>query len=196
MQARSVEVSARFLDETREFSVTAYALDSDNLIIRDSDFFNIDGQSTISRGVEFSVSQTLSEHWTVRAIGSIADHQYSNDLLVDDININGKQVDTAPKVFGSAFVDWQASQRLRTSLEIQHIGSYYLDPTNEHEYPGHTLLNARVGYQLGEQWALSLRALNLANRRFAERADFTSFTDERYFPGEPRSVFAEIRRTF
>lgn len=196
VQARSVEVSAHFSGQSREIFVTAYALDSDNLIIRDSDFFNIDGQSTISRGVEFSVSQTLSERWTVRAIGSVADHQYSSDLLVNDININGKQVDTAPKVFGSAFLDWRASQRLRTSLEIQHIGSYYLDPSNEHEYPGHTLLNARVSHQLGEQWALSLRALNLANRRYAERADFTSFTDERYFPGEPRSVFAEIRRTF
>jgi len=196
VQARSIEISARFIGQSRELFISAYALDSDNLIIRDSDSFNIDGQSTDSRGVEFGVSQTLGEHWTVRAIGSVADHQYSSDLLDSDININGNQVDTAPKVFGSVFLDWRASERLQTSLEVQHVGSYYLDPSNEHEYPGHTLLNARASYQLAEQWALSVRTLNLANRRYAERADFTSFTDERYFPGEPRSVFAEIRRTF
>jgi len=38
--------------------------------------------------------------------------------------------------------------------------------------------------------------LNVADQRYAERADFTSFTDERYFPGEPRSVFAEARYRF
>jgi len=196
VQARSVEASARFVGAVSEISVTAYYLDSDNLIIRDSDFFNVDGQSTRSTGLEFSITRSLNDNLRLRAIGSLANHQYSSDLVLDGVNINGKQVDTAPKVFGSVLIDWQLSERLKTEWELQHLGAYYLDPSNQTKYPGHSLLNARASYRVDQAWTLSMRALNLADRRYAERADFTTFTDERYFPGEPRSIFAEIRRTF
>lgn len=196
VQARSIEATARYLNDSTQVSVTAYYLDSDNLIIRDSDFFNVDGQSTRSRGFELGLNQKLSHRWGLRAIGSVADHQYSSDRFLGDTNINGNQVDTAPKLFGSLFLDWRVSDRLSVEWELQHLSQYYLDPNNEHEYPGHTLLNMRATYGLSEDWTLSLRALNLSNQRYAERADFTNFSGERYFPGEPRSVFAEVRRIF
>lgn len=196
VQARSLEASARYSRDATQLSLTAYYLDSDNLIIRDSNFFNVDGQATRSRGIEFGLSHKLGEDWALRAVGSLADHQYATDRFVDEANINGNQVDTAPKIFGSVFLDWQVSERLSAEWEFQHMGSYYLDPGNQHKYPGHTLLNARAKYVVNDQWSFSLRALNVSDRRYAERADFTNFSGERYFPGEPRSVFAELRHTF
>ncbi|MFT6100078.1 MAG: outer membrane receptor protein involved in Fe transport, partial [Arenicella sp.] len=179
-----------------QFSASLYRLELDNLIIRDSSFFNVDGQSTLSQGVEFSLQQALSETWSWRAVGSYVQHEYTSDLIVGDRNFNGNTVDTAPEFFGSLFLTWQATAQASVEMELQRVSSYFLDPSNDNEYEGHTLVNTRANYVLDEHWAFGLRLINLTDQRYAERADFTSFTDERYFPGQPRSVFAEARYRF
>ncbi len=201
VEALSLEFGARYQSDTIDFSASIYRLESDNLIIRDSSFFNVDGQSTLSQGIEFSYSQQLASsgvgaQWTWRMVGSFAKHEYRSDLIIGDVNINGNRVDTAPNFFGSAFLTWQASEKSSIEWELQRVNRYFLDPENANEYPGHTLLNARANYALNPHWGFGLRVLNITNTRYAERADFTTFTDERYFPGEPRSVFAEARYTF
>jgi outer membrane receptor protein involved in Fe transport len=196
VESVSVELSAQYRADSLQFSASLYRLDIDNLIIRDSSFFNVDGQSTLSQGVEFSLQHALSERWAWRAVGSLAKHEYTSDLIVDDRNFNGNTVDTAPEFFGSLFLSWQANDQANVELEVQRISSYFLDPSNDNEYEGHTLVNARANYALGEHWAFGLRLLNVTDQRYAERADFTSFTDERYFPGQPRSIFAEARYRF
>ena len=88
------------------------------------------------------------------------------------------------------------NQKLDVELEVQRVSRYFLNPENTSEYSGHTLANVRADYQIDDKWDVALRVLNLADSRYAERADFTTFTDERYFPGEPRSAFAEVRYSF
>jgi outer membrane receptor protein involved in Fe transport len=196
VESVSAELTARFQSENLQFSASLYRLDIDNLIIRDSSFFNVDGQSSLSQGLEFSLANTLNDNWSWRAVGSFADHKYTSALIIGGRNFNGNTVDTAPKFFGSFFLNWQVNPNADLELEVQRVGSYFLDPSNDNEYEGHTLLNARANYALNEHWGFALRLLNLTDQRYAERADFTSFTDERYFPGEPRSVFAEARYRF
>jgi len=195
VQAKSAEVSARYINDSLSWSASLYQIDSDNLIIRDSNFFNVDGQKTRSRGLELDMSHTVNERWSWRLLANFADHVYASDRSVDDVNIRGNQVDTAPRRFGSLFVNWQANTKLGLEAEWQHIGRYYLEPANLSDYPGHSLLHLRASYSL-DDWRINLRLLNAANKRYAERADFSSFTEERYFPGEPRSLFAEVRYTF
>jgi len=196
VESVSAEFTARYQSENMRLSASLYRLDIDNLIIRDSDFFNVDGQSTLSQGVEFSLEQTLSEKWSWRAVGSFADHEYTSDLIIGGRNFNGNTVDTAPEFFGSLFLTWQANSKTSVEVEVQRVGSYFLDPSNDTDYQGHTLINVRTDFVYGDHWGFALRVLNVADERYAERADFTTFTDERYFPGEPRSVFAEARYRF
>ena len=196
VESLSAQLSAQYQTEVFSLSLSAYVMEIDNLIIRDSDSFNVDGQSTRSEGVEFSLNHTLSPQWSWRAVGSFADHEYSSDLIIDGENFNGNQVDTAPVFFGSAFISFKASEASSIELEVQRVVSYFLSPDNQSSYPGHTLLNARANYQHSEHWSISLRLLNLTDERYAERADFTTFTDERYFPGEPRSAFAQVSYQF
>lgn len=196
VQATTIEAGVQWQAQRSLLGINIYTLDQRNLIIRDSDQFNIDGQRTDSVGLEINAKHQLSERWSARIVATFADHQYDSDLVLEGANINGNEVDTAPSFFGSAFLAWQANSVLFAELEIQRVGSYFLDVQNQSDYPGHTLLNLRGHYQASDNINISLRALNLANRSFAERADFTTFTDERYFPGEPRSFFAEIAWSF
>ena len=82
-------------------------------------------------------------------------------------------------------------------MQWQGIGSYYTDIENVHRYEGHDLLYMRMRHQLNPRLNLGLRINNLANVDYAERADFSSLAGgDRYFIGEPRSVFGDIRYEF
>lgn len=196
VEAKSVEVAAIYSGEYFNFNVSVYRLETDNLIIRDSNFFNIDGQSTLSKGIELSLGKTLSSQWSVKGVGSFAKHEYRSDLFVNNQNIRGNRVDTAPEFVGALFFEWSLNEKISMELEVQKVSKYFLEPSNNHSYPGHTLLNLRGHYDLSKRLRLSARVLNLADKRYAERADFTQFTDERYFPGESRSLFFDATFRF
>ena len=196
VEATNIELGVRYQSESARWSLSAYRLDIENAIIRDADFFNVDGNETRSEGLELDVDWQLTDALNLRLAGTLADHQYASDQLLGGVNINGLQVDTAPKSAGSVRLDWQATDKTQLAIQLQHLAKYYLEPTNQFEYEGHDVINLFARYQLNEHWSLSARLLNAADERYAERADYTSFTDQRYFPGEPRSLFVSIRRDY
>jgi len=73
-----------------------------------------------------------------------------------------------------------------------HVGRYYQDPQNQHEYEGHDLLHLRTHWRLSERTLLSARIMNLTDEDYAERADY-GFGNDRYFIGTPLSVFLGIQ---
>jgi len=196
VEATNFEFGGNYATDSLELSFSLYTARQTNVIIRDSDFFNVDGNRIDSRGVELSLAHNINEYWSWRVVGGWSEHKYASDQFSGGVNINGNEVDTAPNLAGSAFLEWQPKPSMSAELQLQHVSDYFLDPENLSDYPGHTLLNLRASYQVSDRWQTSIRVLNLANRNYAERADFTSFTDERYFPGEPRSVFASFEYQF
>lgn len=196
VRATHVEAGVKWTTHISQLSLSFYQIRQSNVIIRDSDFFNVDGQKIDSTGVELNFKLSLGQGWSTRLVAAYAEHKYASDQQIGGLNINGNLVDTAPKLTANLLFNWQANDKLSGQLEIQHIDDYYLEPQNLFGYPGHTLVNLRGQFQLNEQWSLSLRLLNLGDKLYAERADFTSFTDERYFPGARRSLFAEVRWQF
>jgi iron complex outermembrane receptor protein len=72
------------------------------------------------------------------------------------------------------------------------VGRYFVDAGNANEYPGHDLLNLRVGWSFRDNWSTTLRLNNVTDRAYADRADF-AFGNYRYFPGRGRTVFVEVR---
>ena len=196
VSAMHVELGGDWTNDNTQLSFALYQIQQRNVIIRDSDFFSVDGQRIDSKGLELALRHKLNDKVSIRTAASYAEHKYDSDQLIGDVNIRGNLVDTAPKFIANASLNWLINARLSTQVEVQHTSKYFLDPENQHQYPGHTLLNLRAQYQINDHWTTALRLLNAGNRVYAERADFTSFTDERYFPGEPRSVFAELKWQF
>jgi outer membrane receptor protein involved in Fe transport len=58
------------------------------------------------------------------------------------------------------------------------------------------LWHLRLQQQLNEHWQLGLRLLNVADTDYAERADYSGFDGDRYFVGEPRSLYVDISAQF
>ena len=189
VSANNIEAGFIYRSGALDFAFTVYQLDQTNVIIRDSDFFNVDGNRIESKGLEMALKNTLSDSLRLRMAATIAEHKYATDQITNGININGNTVDTAPKRQLNTALIWSPTDRLSAELELMHVSEYFLEPENLRTYPGHEVLNLRADYQMNDRFSIFARLLNANDKRYAERADFTGFTGERYFPGAPRSFF-------
>lgn len=187
----SIELGLRGQANNWQYSVAAYWMEKDDVIFQDSQRHNISGASTLHKGIELAASWTPSQDWYANLNASYARHTYDSSIAISTTDINGNEIDTAPRYTGSVQIGRYFYAGSRFELEWVYLGSYYTDPENQHSYPGHQLINMRVDWQLSHAWKLALRMNNLADKDYADRADY-GFGQARYFIGEPRSAFVEI----
>jgi iron complex outermembrane recepter protein len=179
------------------YDLSVYYMLKDDVIFQDADRQNISGAKTRHYGAELSINYRFLEDGYFRLDGTVARHKYDSriNLLGSNGDIKGNDIDSAPRVFGSSRLGWQLSpaqeRDARVELEWVYMDSYYLEPDNEHEYDGHSLLNLRFAGNFHPRWRASLRLTNLLDEDYAERADY-GFGNYRYFVGQPRGAYLEI----
>ncbi len=169
--------------------LVVYRMRKRDVLFRDAELFNRAGGGTRHEGLEAELGWPLGSALTLELNASFARHRYDRGFLPAGINLEGLDVDTAPRRFGGARLRWRDGEGPTVELECLWTGGYYLEPQNLHRYPGHELFNVRVRAALGARLTAYLRVLNLTNRAYANRADYTAFGGERYFPGAPRSLY-------
>lgn len=175
------------------YSLAAYRMEKDDVIFQDSDRQNISGASTKHTGLDLALAWSSDSHWFATLNASYAKHTYDSNMAISDVDISGKDIDTAPRYMGSMQVGKAFQRAGKAELEWVYMGSYYTDPENEHSYRGHRLLNLRWQWQATPGWQLGVRINNILDEDYADRADF-GFGQDRYFVGEPRTGFIEITR--
>ncbi|NQX88124.1 MAG: TonB-dependent receptor [Halioglobus sp.] len=198
----SVELGFRgYIEDRFRYDMATFYMEKKDVIFQDSNRRNVSGAKTRHYGAELGLDITLTEHWSLGVDGIVASHTYDNSvpLFGTSDNIKGNDVDTSPKAFGSAHLDWDFShltgRASRAELEWVYLDNYYLEPQNEHEYRGHSLFNLRVTSTLTQRFSAGLRITNLLDKDYAERADF-GFGDYRYFVGQPRGAYLEVSYQF
>ncbi len=198
----NIELGLRgYWRENTRYDTAVYYMHKDDVIFQDANRRNVSGAQTRHYGVELAVDYLLSENWSLGADANYASHTYDNrvELLGSTGDIKGNDVDTAPKVFGSARLGWDfstlAKRNSRAELEWVYTDSYFLEPQNEHEYHGHSLLNLRITSDLTPRWSAGLRLTNLLDEEYAERADY-GFGEYRYFVGQPRGAYLQVSYQF
>ena len=134
--------------------------------------------------------------WYAELAATIADHRYASaiELIGSSGDIEGNRIDTAPEHFGSARIGADTvlgMHPVKAELEFVWMDDYFVDPNNENSYDGHSLWNLRVDMQATPKIKARIVATNLADTRYAERADF-GFGNYRYFVGEPRSAVISL----
>ena len=132
---------------------------------------------------------------------SYARHTYEANVAPQGVRVllDGKDIDTAPKLTGNAKLNWQINNNSNLNLEWVHMDPYYTDESNNFKYEGHDLLNLRYQYDSQENWYASARITNLLDTDYAERADVNAFSDfsgDRYFVGQERSLYVTLGSRF
>ncbi len=190
--ARSIELGWRASFDTIEMDANIYRMRKSDVIFQDANRYYVTGAKTRHQGFELKVSSKFSGPWNADLAASYGSHEYANDpgYLGVSQAIVGNAIDTAP--------EWMASARVRytkaawqAELEAIYLDRYATEPTNSNWYPGHTLINLRATRPLSQQWNMSLRVMNVTDADYAERADY-GFGNERFFVGEPRSLFLTL----
>ncbi|PAT35002.1 hypothetical protein CK620_03450 [Vandammella animalimorsus] len=129
-----------------------------------------------TRGLELEAKAELGRTSFVHASLTLLDARItaSNgpELGQRPVNIPGRTA--------SLWLDHALSPQWRMSLGLRHTGSTHADPANTVRVPGHTLMDAALRYRFGsggshdsasgERPSLTLRASNLADRRYVSCA--------------------------
>lgn len=179
-----------------DYTASLYYMNKENEIITNSARENLNGSHTKHRGLEFGAGYDISDTLQVRGVVNLASHTYENSIISGGFDIDGNDLDTAPNTFGNLRLQWRPTTAILAELEWVNMGEYYSNPENTASYDGHDLLNLRAQYQLNERVSLYLNILNVTDEDYAERADWTTFTDDRYFVGEPVRAFFGINWDF
>ena len=192
-RVRSIELGWRHEDARLATSLAAFAMRKSAVILRESNGFNVDNGRTRHEGIEYELRWRAFPDLTVSSSGALARHRYDFSRSIDggEQVIAGRDVDTAPRQQHRLAVDWRPTPSLQAEVEIAVLGPYFLDAANERTYPGHAVANLRASWRLSSAWKATLRLRNLADRRYADRADFAQ-GDYRYFPAAGRSLYVAL----
>jgi iron complex outermembrane receptor protein len=165
----------------------------DNVILRDSNGFNVSDGRTTHQGLEYQLDWGPVDWLTATVGGTYARHRYDFAQAIDggETIVRGNDVDTAPRQLLRAALQAQPAPAIAAEAEWLVVGEYYVDAGNRRRYPGHELLNLRARWDFAPRWSAALRLDNALDRAYADRADY-AFGSYRYFPGRPRALFAEL----
>ena len=196
----SFEIGARgsALDGRLVYDVAAYWMEKENFFFRDSDGLNVPNGSTEHAGIEASAALELTTAFSVSGSASWSDQTYTFDRITSsgtETIRDGNEIDTAPEWLANVSLDWKATEAIKLSLNVDHVGEYFVDPANTTIYPGHTVLGARGAWVFAEGTEVFLIVRNLTDERYADRADL-AFGNDRYFPGEPINATLGMRKKF
>ena len=156
----------------------------------------VNAGETRHRGVEVSLGLEATRDLVVTAGYTYGRHAYEQWVIsTTGTNYSGNEMDVAPRHFGSARLRYTPAFLGGGDLvaEVSRMGWYYMDPADSHYYTGHTLLNLRGSWVLLHRATLFARVMNATNKRYAERATFTTARGEEFSPGLPRTLYLGVQ---
>lgn len=181
-----------------DFDIAAYWMEKENFFFRDSDGLNVVDGSTRHVGLEAAATLRIDDRLSVGGNLAWSDQEYTFDrpvVAAQERITSGNAIDTAPEWLADARLDWVATEAVKLSLTVEHVGEYFTDPANTVTYPGHTVFGARAGWTITDSLEASLILRNLTDEAYADRAD-VAFGNERYFPGEPLNATFGLTKKF
>jgi outer membrane receptor protein involved in Fe transport len=155
----------------------------------------VNAGETRHRGVEVTLGLEAASDLVFTAGYTYGRHTYERWEPSATSSFSGKEMDVAPRHFGSARVRYTPAflHGGDLSAEVSRMGWYYMDPANSHYYAGHTLLNLRGSWVLFNHTTVFARLMNATNAHYAERATFTTARGEEFSPGLPRTLYLGVQ---
>jgi outer membrane receptor protein involved in Fe transport len=192
-QIDGLEVGVKASTGAWQAELAAFDMRKRNVILRDSNGFNVSNGRTTHEGIEYQLAWSGLDWLSASVGGTYARHRYDFNRVIEggETIVKGNDVDTAPRELLRAAVTVRPVAAVAIEAEWLSVGEYFVDASNARSYPGHELLNVRANWAFAPGWWATLRLTNALDRAYADRADF-AFGSYRYFPGRPRALFVEL----
>lgn len=179
--------------------VSVYELKGRNEIVSvkldDGSFINQNAGKTSHKGIEFGLLAIPLKDLSFRFGGAYSEHRFV-EFVEKGTEYNGNQMNNAPRWMYNSEIWYKPSfvKRLRIGAELQHIGSYFVDPLNTAKYDGYNVINLRAGYRFKglEFW---VNVLNASNNYYSYVTSRSSFGYS-YQLADPRNINLGISYDF
>ena len=193
-EINSTEFGLRGVSDKLHYEAVIYYMTKKNFFFRDASGLNVTDGKTSHQGFELGVNYDLSDSINLAINYSYGLHEYEFDRQSSGV-VKGNEIDTAPEQLANTRLSWLPTTNTKLELEWLHMGDYYLDPANEHEYEGHNLWQLRGAMKINAKVDLFARIENLTDEKYASRADY-AYGSYRFFGGQPRAFHFGVNVNF
>ncbi|MBM4232482.1 MAG: TonB-dependent receptor, partial [Gammaproteobacteria bacterium] len=171
-------------------SVALYRARKTDVILRDTNGFNVSGGRTRHEGLEYELDWPVFAGLRVRTSGTWAHHRYDFSRVIEggETIVAGRDIDTAPRSIHRLAVELRPQTGLAIEIEARRTGAYFTDAANQRRHPAQVALRLNARWQVADEIGLNLEIENPTDQRLADRADYAQ-GDWRYFPARGRSVY-------
>lgn len=177
-----------FLDGKGSFTLSAYRLVKQNLFTQTTPGGAIDqvGQRS-SQGIEASVDVELPAGFGFSANGTVLDANF------DDFDgFVGNTPAGVPESSANVELRWAGSSPLSARVNLRYVGRRFTDNANDFRVPSYTVVDLGASYTLTPNVTLSASLQNLFDEDYA----FSTYGNEQWILGRPRSVDVALRASF
>jgi iron complex outermembrane recepter protein len=200
IQARNIELGVRGQLGSVNYTFSIFDLEKsdDVLSYRDpvsGDTLATNNGKTTHKGAELGLSAALTNTLTLNGAFSYIKHEYDDWIARvggTNIDFSGNEIESAPRFLGNVSLDYKPGflNGGIASVEWVKMGRYRMDQANTHgqTYDGHDLFNLRASYFANKSWEIYGRLMNVADKRYAESAAFSS-GERQFAPGMPRTGY-------
>lgn len=181
-------VKGLFMDGRGSLTVAAYRLVKQNLFTQTVPGGAIDqvGQRS-SQGIEASLDLDLGAGIGLSANGTVLDANFD-----DFAGFVGKTPPGVPETAANVELRWTDGGRFSTRANLRYVGRRFTDNANAFRVPAYTVFDLGASYALTPNLALDVRVYNLLDEDFA----FSTYADEQWILGRPRSFDVAVRASF
>ncbi len=181
------------------YEAVAYVLQKEDDLLSQRDAGGVVVQTnngkTRHKGIELGLGRQFATQWRLDAAASYAIHRYvdwSGTGTAGAFDYSGNEIESSPRLLSNLRLTWLPAAGTFAQLEWVRLGSYFIEASNlQGKYAGHDLLNLRISHQLDRRWAVFARVTNLADKRHADSAQFSSGV-AMYSPGLPRAGYVGL----
>ena len=188
-------VKASFLDGRGSFTFAGYRIVKKNLLVRDPN--NLTSTTPLqvgqrsAKGLEASLTLDLPQGFGIEANGSVLEAKF-DEFNAGGVSYNGNTPPNIPETPANLWLRYDATERLQARAGLRYVGRTFSDNANTFRVPGYAVVDAGVSYALTDNIALSVRAYNLFDKDYA----VTTYNDEQWLLGRPRSIDVALRAGF
>lgn len=185
-------VKASFLDGHGSATFAAYKIVKHNLLVQrttTSPILQVGQRS--AKGIEASISLDLPAGLGIDANGTVLEAKF-DDFATSDGSFTGNTPPNIAQTAANLWLRWQPIKQFQARTGLRYVGKRYSDNANKFEVPGYTVVDASLSYALIENVAINVGIYNLFDKDYA----VTTYNDEQWILGRPRSIDVALRARF
>jgi iron complex outermembrane receptor protein len=137
------------------------------------------------------VSINLPAGFGIDANGTLLKARY-DDFFSGGVSFTGKAPPNVPQQAANLWLRWDATKQIRAQAGLRYVGHTYSDTANTFRVPAYAVVDAGLAYAVNRHASVDVHIYNLLDKAYAQ----TTYNDEQWILGRPRSVDVSLRTKF